>query len=235
MRAIFATPLAAPLVALCISATAHADAIGVKGDIGLWRSDYAGDIGSASTSVGSLGYTDETNRFLHISVEHPIPLIPNFRVGYTDINAGRSVEWEGGSASSTIELTHLDNTAYYEVLDNWVSIDLGLSLRIYDGRISLATPNTNESMKVDDVLPMGYLLVEAELPFTGWSAGVEGNYTDFSDYQVTDYTLKLRYLFDSLVDLGVEFGYRNQALNIDQGIGADLTLDGPYAAFAFHF
>lgn len=224
--------------ALCLSAVssiAHADVIGIKGDIGLWRSDYAGDIGSAATPVDSLGYTDESNRFLHVSFEHPIPLIPNARLAYTDINAGRSVNWNEGSANSSIELTHVDGTAYYEILDNWVSLDLGLSLRVYDGRISLMTPETDESMKVDEVLPMAYALLEAELPFTGWSAGVEGNFTDFSDYQVVDYTLKLRYLFDSLVDFGVEFGYRNQAIDISQGMGADLTLDGPYAAFAFQF
>ncbi|WP_049721992.1 TIGR04219 family outer membrane beta-barrel protein [Gilvimarinus polysaccharolyticus] len=234
MRVIFA----APFVAVCLSAistTAQADFIGVKGDIGFWRSDYAGSVGRAEIPVGTLGYTDEGNRFLHLSVEHPVPLIPNFRLAYSDMVAGRSVPWSGGSASSTIELTHADGTVYYEILDNWVSLDLGFSVRIYDGNISLVTPALTENMEIDEILPMGYALVEAELPFTGWSAGVEGNYTNFNDHQITDYTLKLRYLFDSLVDLGVEIGYRNQSINIDQGMRADLTLDGPYAAFAFHF
>lgn len=232
MRILFAAA-----VCLCtVSATSWADAIGVKGNVGLWRSDYTGDLGPTSTPVSTLGYHHESNRFLHLSVEHPVPLIPNVRIGYSDINATRSVLWDtDASASSSIELTHLDNTAYYELLDNWISIDAGLTLRIYDGHIRFATPANSASMKLDETLPMGYALVEAELPFTGWSAGIEGNYTDFNDYQVTDYTLKLRYLFDSLVDVGVEAGYRRMALTVNQGIGAELTLSGPYAGFAFHF
>jgi outer membrane protein len=232
MRVFFATA-----ACLCtLSATGWADAIGVKGDIGLWRADYSGELGPAATPISTLGYNHEDSRFLHLSVEHPVPLIPNFRLGYSDINATRSEPWGNHtSASSNIELTYLDNTAYYELLDNWVSIDAGLTLRVYDGRIGVTTPEYSANMKLDETLPMGYALVEAELPFTGWSAGIEGNYTNFNDYQVTDYTLKLRYLFDSLIDFGVEAGYRRMALTVDKGIGADLTLSGPYAGLAFHF
>lgn len=230
MRVIFAA-----FFLSAMSAVTQADTITVKGDIGVWRAALDGEAGHSAIPMASLGHGNNSHRFMHLSVEHFVPLVPNYRLAYSDIKATRSTVWDAGKGHSTIDLTHVDNTAYYKLLDNWINLDLGLSLRTYDGRITIITPDTADRIKIDKVLPMGFVLLEAELPFIGWAAGVEGNYTNFNDYKVTDYSIKLRYLFDSLVDLGFEFGYRSHTLKINKTNGADLTLDGPYAAFAFKF
>ncbi|UTF60993.1 TIGR04219 family outer membrane beta-barrel protein [Gilvimarinus sp. DA14] len=225
----------ATLVALtALTPFSFADVLAIKADAGLWRTDYDGELGGIPTS--DLGYSDENSRFFHIAFEHPIPLVPNARLAYTDINAGRSIYWEDAQLiDSKIDLSHIDATAYYEILDNWVNIDLGISLRKFDGKISANILDSDNRISVDDVIPMGYALFEAELPFTGWSAGAELNLTDFDDYKISDYTLKLKYLFDAVVDLGFEAGYRNFSLTLDKSYGADLDLTGPYASLVMEF
>ncbi|MBU2885075.1 TIGR04219 family outer membrane beta-barrel protein [Gilvimarinus agarilyticus] len=234
--------------ALVFSPYTLADFIGAKGEAGVWRTDYSGDMGSASAD--DLGFNQEDGQYARLYVEHPVPLIPNARVSYADISSRKSWELAGAEAGvATINLTHVDVTAYYELLDNWVHLDAGLSLRHYDGEISVAAGNlgnllgldsgwgelVNHSMTLDDALPMGYVLAAAELPFTGWSAGVEINYTEFNDYTISDNTFKVRYLFDAVVDLGFEAGYRQLNFTLDKGFGVDLNLSGPFAGFAFHF
>lgn len=226
--------LASIIALTTLAPFSFADVLAIKADAGLWRTDYDGDLGGIATS--DLGFTDENSRFFHIAFEHPIPLIPNARLAYTDINAGRSISWNDERVvDSTIDLSHIDATAYYEILDNWVNIDLGISLRKFDGKISANLLETDNSISVDDVIPMGYALFEAELPFTGWSAGAELNLTDFDDYKVSDYTLKVKYLFDAVLDLGFEGGYRSFSLTLDKSYGADLDLTGPYASFVLEF
>lgn len=223
--------------ALFFSQMTLADVIGVKGEAGIWRADYSGDMGSYG--VGELGFNDEDGQYVHLYAEHPVPFIPNARISYADISSNKT--WrlgdiDGGTA--TIDLTHIDATAYYELLDNWINIDAGLSLRKFEGRASVSSPLgglTTGSVNIDDVIPLGYLLVEADLPFTGWSAGIEVNYTEFDDYFISDNTIKLRYLFDALLDVGFEIGYRQFDFDLSKGFGVDLDLSGPFAGFAFHF
>ncbi|WP_020210445.1 TIGR04219 family outer membrane beta-barrel protein [Gilvimarinus chinensis] len=211
-----------------------ADVLAIKADAGLWRTDYDGELGGINTS--DLGYTDENSRFFHLAFEHPIPLLPNARLAYTDINASRSIRWNNQQiVDSKIDVSHIDATAYYEILDNWINVDLGISLRQFDGEINADLLGSESGISVDDVVPMGYALLEAELPFTGWRAGVELNITDFDDYKVSDYTLKLKYLFDAVVDVGFEGGYRSFSLTLNKSYGADLDLTGPYASLVMEF
>jgi hypothetical protein len=51
-----------------------------------------------------------------------------------------------------------------------------------------------------------------------------------------DYSAKVSYLFDSVLDLGVEVGYRAITMTIDdEEVQTDIELSGPYAAAIFHF
>ncbi|MDO3386448.1 TIGR04219 family outer membrane beta-barrel protein [Gilvimarinus sp. SDUM040013] len=220
--------------ALMFTHATQADAIGVKGDAGIWRSDYSGDI--SQFDVSDLGFSEEDNQYFHLYVEHPIPLIPNARLSYADINSSTTFSTAGiDLAQARIDLSHVDATAYYELLDNWVNIDAGISLRKFDGKVNVDAGATDANLNLDDVLPMGYLLVEAELPFTGWSAGIEVNYTEFDDYTISDNTVKARYLFDSLINVGFEVGYRQLEVDLSKGFGIDLKLTGPFAGLALHF
>ncbi len=241
---------------LLLSSFSQADALGIRADVGLWQPDYDGNFDTVTTNLENLGHGDENNAFFHLYIEHPVPLIPNGRISFANITSNKTqtpsqlsdspltidstVPLTDLSITTNFDLTYVDLTAYYEILDNWINLDLGLSVRQFDGKIEgSATLGSDtveaETLELDDAIPMAYALLEIDLPFTGWSAGVEGNITDYDDYSIDDVTLKVRYLFDSVLDVGIEAGYRRYNVDISKGTGVNLELEGPFAALAFHF
>jgi outer membrane protein len=91
-----------------------------------------------------------------VAFEHPTPFIPNIRLGYTGvkssglstenistdkitatINGVPNVTYDAGQPIyTTMQFDAIDVTAYWEVLDNWLNLDLGLTLRKMDGDFS---------------------------------------------------------------------------------------------------
>ena len=82
---------------------------------------------------------------------------------------------------------------------------------------------------------MIYAKAQFDLPLTGFSVGLEGNAINYEDNRLTDYSAKLQYMFDSALDIGLEVGYREMSLEVDEDVTADIQLKGPYAALLFHF
>lgn len=244
------------LLAAAIAATAasfaNADTVlGVYAGYGSWDSSYDGKAGDPSITLKDLGVKDHKNKFYYIALEHPIPILPNIRLAHTDISTtqtatiSRTFTIDGTTylandrVNSEFDLTHTDATLYYEILDNWVNLDLGLTARQFDGFVyaaSTTVPSRNTKEKVDQTLPMIYGKAQFDLPFSGLSVGVEGNYVSYSGDKVTDYTAKISYLFDSVLDIGLEAGYRKLSLTIDEDdLQAKVNIKGPYAAVIAHF
>lgn len=231
--------LAAPLAA--------ADFLGVYAGAGQWRADYSGDLGDPSISADELGLEDSANNVIYVAFEHPIPLIPNARIQHTDISSSQSSRITrsftldnqtfvaGENVDSDIDLTHTDFTLYYELLDNWVNLDLGVTLRRFDGYASAEGEAFSETVDIKETLPMVYGKAQFDLPFTGWSVGAEGNVVSYEDNQLTDLTAKVSYKFGVLAEFGFEAGYRILSMELDEDVYADMELKGPYAGLTFHF
>lgn len=238
---IIALGLIAPLV--------HADEIfGVNAGIGGWISDYEGLVGEPAVSLKSLGTEENFGTTAFLAIEHGIPLVPNaklqitkmkadqkdtapndFSVGSTDFTAGSTIK-------STFDLSHTDITAYYQILDNWINFDLGVTLRKFDGYLQTSDGTQSEEITVDLAVPMVYGKLQFDLPFTGMSWGIESNYTTYRNNSLHDHTIKVSYLFDSAVDLGVEVGLRRMSFVLDDNdLKADAIIKGPYAALIAHF
>ena len=243
------------LAAIAATATSFANAdtvLGVYAGFGSWDASYDGKIGDPTDiSLKELGVKDHKNSFYYVALEHPIPIIPNIRLAHTEISRkqtatiSRSFEYgdvmysANDTVKSEFDLTHTDVTLYYEILDNWVNLDLGLTARMFDGFVYAAsTTNTskNKKEKVDETLPMLYAKAQFDLPLTGLSVGVEGNYVSYSGDKVTDYSAKVSYLFDSVLDVGLEAGYRKLSVTVDEDdLKANVDIKGPYAAVIAHF
>jgi len=239
-------------IAATAASFANADTVlGVYAGYGSWDSSYDGRAGDPSITLKDLGVKDKKNKFFYIALEHPVPLIPNIRLAHTDISNSQTAEisktfrlndvtyFANDTVSSEIDLTHTDATLYYEILDNWVNLDLGLTARKFDGFVYAASktvPSLQEKEKVDQTLPMLYGKAQFDLPFSGLSVGVEGNYVSYSGDKVTDYAAKVSYLFDSVLDIGLEAGYRKLSLTIDDDdLDVKVDIKGPYAAVIAHF
>jgi len=241
------------LAALAATGISYAQAdtvLGVYAGFGSWDTSYDGKAGEPSITLKDLDVKDHKNNFYYVALEHPIPVLPNVRLAHTAISNKQTANintmfiidgttfFANDTIASEFDLTHTDATFYYEVLDNWVNLDLGLTARKFDGFVSAASTQTTTSKKVniDQTLPMLYGKLQFDLPFSGLSAGVEGNFVSYSGDRITDYSAKISYLFDSVLDMGVEAGYRKLSVKVDEDdLQATVNLKGPYAAIIAHF
>lgn len=242
-------------VALCASLAPMASAdtlFGVYAGANAWDSSISGDFNSGAGPVidteSTLNLDDDTPSTLYVAVEHAIPLIPNVRFAFTDMKySGEStlasginfndVDFGAGEVvSSELDFSHNDITLYYELLDNVVSLDAGINVRIFNGSVALQSPLTREaSIELDDAVPMLYGAVRADLPLTGLYVSAEGYLVQVSGNEMQDLTAKVGY--EIAGGFGVEGGYRVLRLNLEDinDLDSDISIDGAYAAATFHF
>ncbi|MEE8057106.1 MAG: TIGR04219 family outer membrane beta-barrel protein [Pseudomonadales bacterium] len=233
-----------------ISSTTMADTIGFEVGAYSWQENFSGDVtsGVLGTNVdveNDLGYSDESNNVFYVVLEHPIPLVPNLRIQQTDMDlsaTGNATFQFGnitfsGPITSSIDLSHTDFTLYYEILDNWISLDVGITARsINDGSISITdnTTGLTDDFDADGVIPLLYVATRFDLPLSGLYVGADLNGLSVGDSSLIDYRVNLGY--ESSIGLGVEAGFRSFELDYDDDDDdADLTIDGAYVGIFYHF
>ncbi|MFT7366486.1 MAG: outer membrane protein [Marinobacter psychrophilus] len=230
--------------AVLAAPAAQADVFGLGAQIGYWDSELSGDV---ATNGGSVDVKDELNldgessNQLSLHLEHPVPLLPNVRVAYVNIDQtarGRlSGDFDGISAGSDLrsdlELEQLDITLYYEVLDNWVNLDLGLTARDFSGELLVQGNGQSSRTTADVVVPMGYLAARFDLPFSGASVGIEGNAIAYSGDSLHDFNVYGQY---QLSLLQLRAGYRQMAVDYEDGDDRfDVKIDGPFISAGVMF
>lgn len=231
---------------LGLAPLAQADSVGAYIGTGFWRHNPQGTLryqGSDMDLDRDLGMGSKTEGFTWVSIEHPVPLLPNFRFQYNKLsmsgNANTSVTFGGtsfsGAVSSDTKLDQYDATMYYQVLDNWVNLDLGVNIRYIDGKVTLTDSGNRESKTFSTTIPMLYATALFNLPFTGLSAGFEGSHIQYDNNLVSDYKAKLSYEWSS--GLGMEGGWRHQQYKLDNAsdVHSDIKLKGPFLDLYYHF
>lgn len=237
------------LAGMLLPALAQADTIlGWRMGANAWQQQYSGDVQSGPSKIDledDLGFDDETGYNLYLAFEHPIPLLPNVMLQHTKIDADATGDVTGfifdgniytGEVRSSLDLTHTDATLYYELLDNWVNLDLGITGRRFENGVKITDVGTGTTgtLDIDYVIPMIYAQARFDLPFTGLSLGVEGNGTAYDGDTLYDVKLNLAYEF--ALGLGIELGYRVFDLDYEDGDEiADVTIDGVYAGVVWNF
>lgn len=243
----FAQVLAA--AGFLLTASAQAEDLGVSIGLTLWQQGYDGDVRAGGGRIDledDLGFNDDTDASYFIQWEHALPLVPNFKLQHTEVyvsNFGfvEGVEFGGvdltGDVSASLNLGHTDLTLYYEVLDSWVNLDVGLTARRFDDRfvqVINISPTSAGSVRIDEVIPALYGHARFDLPLTGLSAGIEANATNFNDNTLFDARLNFGYCFD--FGLGIEAGYRLMDYEYDDGDELlDVTIDGFYGGVSWDF
>lgn len=232
--------------------TAMADTIlGIYAGGGAWLADHDGGAQAGAVELDfddDLGFNTEANFFAYAALEHPVPFLPNIRVQYTDISQSanneldRIVDFNGQTftantvVDSNLDLEIADAVFYYELLDNVVSLDLGIAARYVDGAIDVTSLTDSASAEFEGVLPMLYAHTRFDLPFTGgwFSARAQG--LTFRGESFIDAEAQVGW--ESRLGLGFEVGYRVLRLEID-GLdeldNANINLNGPFAAINYHF
>ena len=227
------------LMALALPLSANADFLSISAGGGAWNADPSGSFKKTTDPADvdikeNLFWDTETNGYAFITLEHFVPIVPNARLMLTNIDQSgsgiTSFEFDGdiysGNVNNDFSIQTLDLLLYYEVLDNIVSLDLGLNIRnlkvdySITGTVSGATTTTTDSL--DETVPMLYVLVGGS-PWPDLIISGELSYVAYSGSSISDFTAKVAYTTNFFV--GFEAGYRQQKYEFDDVSEADAKLD----------
>lgn len=245
----------ASLVALGVSSNAQADAIGLYLGASYWDQASSGEFGSSSQQV-DFNLADEQQTSYFISVEHPLPLIPNAKISQatlqSDGQALLTTEFEfnnttfesNSTAMANFDVKFTDYTLYYELFDNdLLSFDFGITGRDFSGSVSISGEinGSVETSRIstDEIVPMLYARTNIGLPFTGFNFFAEGNFLSVKDHTLYDYQAGISYeLVDNLaIDINITMGYREVKLTLDDlnNLYSDITFNGAFLGTVVHF
>jgi len=254
------------LATLLTSPVLYADIAGGEISVGMYShspSGYASytepytglGLGTSADVEDTLHWDSNENIFLKAYIEHPAPMLPNIKLAYTQLSHEGKGEvgdftWGGihipslGTIENSLDISKYDLTLYYEVLDNWVEADVGVTLGYIDGNIAVtaltgigpmsisATEDTDFSL----FMPTLYGKARFNVPNTDLSLQFEGDVFSYDDTTYYNYELSARYTFS--MGLGIEVGYKAQHLDssdLADGLVVDIDFDGPYAAVVWDF
>lgn len=243
------TKLAAAVALSALSFSSYADVIGGTLEVSYWQGGYGGEFFSRTNNEivdleEQLNLDDTGALEIAASLEHPIPILPNIKIKHIDLDESAdstvTFDFEGvtysGNVQTDLDLTHSDIILYYEVLDNWLMLDVGLDVKVFDGELLIEEVGGTDSTQadIDEALPMLYANAAIELPFTGMSVGAELSAISYSGDKIYDGKLRLR---QDISLAFIELGYRQFALDIEDvdDIDVDADISGVYISTGLDF
>ncbi len=251
----FSVSLTSIGLSVLMASSAQADTIlGIYAGAGQINYDMSGDFqdlndnGSVIDLEDDLNLEGDTGNYYYIAIEHFVPLIPNLKVARSEIEESarstlsRSVRFQGQlfpaatQVATQIDFSHTDFTLYYEILDNWVNLDLGLTGRQLDGELTMVGQGlVSAQEELDEFVPLLYGKARFDLPLTGLYVEATADWINVGGVNITDFWGKLGYTF--AFGLGLELGIREIAIELDdiEDLDASIDLSGTYMAATFHF
>lgn len=191
----------------------------------------------APTADGDFSYKATQTRFANDEesgyqigayLEHPVPVLPNLRVDLTSDSSFSGSDGLGGT--NRVSFEQIDITPYYEILDNIVDIDIGVTFKILDGSVE---GSVNEDFS--EVIPMGYLAAAVSVPGIPLSLAGSVKYAGYDGDSFTDARIKAAW--DIAAGIQAQAGYRYESLRIEDrfDMNADVTFKGPFVGVGFSF
>lgn len=232
--------------------TAEAEFVGLNISAHTSQSSNTFNLNSTSSIdlVDDLNVNNPAQTSMVLILEHPISILPNIRYqGYnlyspesSEVNLetsnNASAATAGKTTTTSFDLNHEDIVLYYQLLNNWVDLDMGVDLKRFDGQVSQAG-TTGSSIDVDETIPLLYLSARVDLPVNGLYVGanINANVVDLGLSQSTaqDSTIMLGY--ESGTGLGIEGGIKSFSveLNDSDTLNTNLEYDGLFLNGYFNF
>ncbi len=231
---------------------ASADFIGFSAGAGIWQDTPSGTFRKTGdpTDVSltdDLFWEKENQNYFYATLEHPVPLLPNIRIMKTNLDHGgsgtltRNITINGQTytvsenVTSDASLDQTDITLYWELLDNVVSLDVGLNAKLLDLSYTVTGSSSGTtSDSISETIPMLYGLVGAS-PIPDLLLSAQLSYVTYSGTTVSDLTAKISYTTSFF--LGLEAGYRAQKYQLDDvgGVTSNIEFKGPFAGLYVKF
>lgn len=221
------------LLTLCIGVSAASASmilgLGVEADY--YVPAASGDFSYTENGVTTYtSFNEESESTYQVGVyfEHPVPVIPNFRLDMTP-EASFSGS-DGFFGTNKVSVSQTDITPYYEILDNIVDLDIGVTFKVLDIKVE-GTINQD----LTQTIPMGYLAAGVDIPGTGLRIAGDVKYIGYKGDSFTDARIKA--VIDLPAGLQAQAGYRHESLKISDhyDINADVKFEGPFVGLGYTF
>ncbi len=230
--------------------TAEAEFIGLN--IGAHNTQSSQSFDSAGNSidlVDDLNVDSPAQSSMVLILEHPIAVLPNVRYqGYNLDSSSRSATNSSfnttanplntGNPDTSFDLNHQDIVLYYQLLNNWIDLDMGVDLRRLDGEISQSGLSGN-TIEIDETIPLLHLSARVALPINGLYMGahINANVVDLGLSESTAQDSMLMLGYESGSGLGIEGGIKSFSveLNDAESLNTNLEYDGVFLNGYFNF
>ena len=220
-------------------ANLYADMLGVNATLGYKNTQLTGSLKYRGDDIKTDLDTD-SGIYISASFEHPIPLIPNLRANlYTNSFSDRDFlstakkfdnKTFSGVVSKDFDFTNLDTILYYEILDNYVNLDVGVNLKLIDSSFRIQ----NSTKDFVSLIPMLYGSAKIDLPLTNLSFGVDLN--AFAYDENVAYDAKASFFYETSLGFGFEAGYKEERYDTDfTAIDLDIKMKSIIFALFYHF
>jgi outer membrane protein len=225
--------------------TAEADFVGLN--IVPHTGQLANTFSRSIDLVDDLDVDNPGQSSMVLILEHPIALLPNvryqgFNLDSTDSSGvsseSNSAATNGKTTANSFDLNNQDIVLYYQLLNNWVDLDMGVDLKRFDGQVSQAGV-TGNNIEVDETIPLLYLSARVDLPVNGLYVGanINANVINLGVSQSTaqDSTITLGY--ESGTGLGIEGGFKSFSveLNNTENLTTNFEYDGLFLNGYYNF
>jgi outer membrane protein len=227
----------------------QADTIGFRVGGGIWDHDPEGSFRYQGTNAdldNDLNLKDDKEGYIFVQIEHPAPFLPNVRIQSTALKNtgaglvsssftfGGTVYTANSNVTTELTLDHTDYTLYWQLLDNFIALDLGLNIKHVDGRGSVTDGTTLETNNFDGYIPMLHAAVGFE-PMDSLEFQLEVNALSAGSNSVTDATASVSYTTDFM--LGIEAGIRSVSIELDDvdQVFANMDFEGPFMGVYMNF
>ena len=231
--------------------TAYADFVGINIGAGQWSPNTTSSFnnnthGTSIDLVDDLSLDGDSQSSLVLILEHPIPVLPNIRYQGIEIDSAIADTLDndddfngqtfnpGNRVTTNFDLSHKDLVLYYQLLDNWIDLDMGLDLKRFDGAVG-RSDDASSKFEIDETIPLLYLSARFELPYDGFYIGANFNNLSLGDNNVEDSTIKLGY--ETNDGIGFEGGFKSFSLELDDAnnLDNDLKYDSIFINGYYHF
>lgn len=237
-------------IILASTTPAHADLLDLSVGLNYWNNNM--EVGGTYEGYyNSFKNEHEFKPVVWAEFEHKVPVLPNFKVRYTDLEHDANTKITGSIKIDDIiytdqadikinaKLSHFDITPYYNVLNNdLLSLGIGVNLKIGDFNIKATDGITSAKIDYKGVVPLPYACSKINLPF---DISIKGDVAGFavSDYAFYDAEIALAWEMFDVADVGasVEAGYRKIYASADDIEDLDLTYksDGFFAGISVNY
>ncbi len=219
------------------SLTLQADLFRLEMGAGVWSQGTSGTLKHKKDTydidlVNDLDVGHSQDLYMWALFKHPIPIIPNARIEYTNTSLdgkGSGFTYNGKNYSSPtsyeLNIEQFDAILYYNILDNlaWITLDLGLDVNFMKQSYKFA----NESAVSDSIMiPLLFGRGRFQIPTTEFAFETEIKYMTYGDSTIGDVRIKVDYTLDTpVIQPALELGYRHEVIQTSHNDFSDLRND----------